>query len=199
MKKILVLALALVLALTLFTACGGNTDNGDSGTNTPNQQGENNNTPDDNNGGASADPESPEAAFAQFGLNYNDIKAGLGTANEITIEYGNNVNDTVFLREASYMENCETDVDEAAGNAYNQKMFDLCKAASADGKIYKNKTAADGEPDEITSIDDIIDPSVMINVITWSYKIDGMWVDVYMDWNLMGDEIGIRLGGSGKY
>jgi hypothetical protein len=195
MKKILVLALALVMALSL-AACGGN----DTDTPSGNNGGNNSQTqaPAGNDGDNTA-TEGPEAAFAQFGLNLNDVIPGIGTVNETVLENSNEVSDSAFRCSAAYLENSETEIDEAAGNAYNQKMFDLCKAASVDGKIYKNKTLAGDEPDEITSIDDLIDPSVTRQMITWSYKIDGKWVDVYMNWNLSGDEIGIELGGAGKY
>ncbi|MDR0890218.1 MAG: hypothetical protein LBM28_06210 [Oscillospiraceae bacterium] len=190
MKKLLAFALALLMLLSL-AACGGkdaDTPNGES----PALQGGDDNA-------ANVEPNSVEAAFAQFGLNLEDIKPGIGTANEIALEYGNNVSDTVYYREAYYTENAEAEIDEAVGIAYNQKMFDLCKAASADGKIYKNKTAADGDPDEVASYDELVVPSAMIQMITWSYKVDGIWVDVYMDWGHIGDEIGIQLGGSGTY
>jgi hypothetical protein len=196
MKKIFAIVLVLILALSLLTACSGNENSNapsGSGNNNPASQGDKD-KPNNND-----DPKSPEAAFAQFGLNVNDVKSGLGTPYDVTIQYGNAVSDTIYNRKAAWLEKSESDIDKEAGTAYNRKMFDLCKAASADGKVYRNKTNSSGDPAELASFDDILSDKALINFITWSYKVDGMWVDVYMDWSMLGDEIGINMIGSGSY
>ena len=207
MKKLIPLFFVLILVLSL-AACGLSSSNtpGSNDTSTPPANEAtptiDNSTPDEtpsggNNG--SSDPKSPEAAFRQFGLDVNQVKPNLAEPAETTIQYGNEVSDTLYFRKAAYTEKSDTDIDAEAGKAYNQRMFEYCKSVSADGKVYYNYTNASGEPQELTSVDGLIDETVLINLISWSYKVDGMWVDVYMEWSMTGDEIGITMNGSGSY
>ena len=140
------------------------------------------------------DDKSPKAAFAQFGMDIEEIKPNLATPSDIAIQYGNKVDKTVYYRKATWTEKSDTDIDRDAGNAYNERMFNYCKSISADGKCYKNKTGSDGGPTEIASIDELTG-----FLVSWSYKVDGIWVDVYMEWSKMGNDIGITLQGSGSY
>jgi hypothetical protein len=135
-----------------------------------------------------------EAAFKQFGLNVSQIKPNVGTPDETTVEYGNKVDNNVYLRKAAYKEKSDGRIGNEVGNAYAKKMFDLCKSASADGKVYTNKTNSGDNVSELASPADVTG-----RAITWSYKIDGMWVDVYIDWVTDSNEIGIRLNGSESY
>ena len=188
MKRILFLTVCLAATVMFTAACGGNASKkkaADGATETATEQVE-------------AKAEAPasvlESAFKQFGLNVNQIKPNVGTPDETTIEYGNKVDNSVYLRKAAYQEKSETRIDNEVGKAYTRKMFDLCKAASADGKIYTNKTNSGDNVSELASADEITGTG-----ITWSYKINGMWVDVYMAWVIDGDDIGINMNGSGTY
>ncbi len=182
-------AIVLCLAaVTMFSACGGNASKkkaADGATETATEQ-------------AATTTQAPtsvlEAAFKQFGLNVSQIKPNVGTPDETTVEYGNKADKNVYLRKAAYKEKSGSRIGNEVGNAYAKKMFDLCKSASADGKIYTNKTNSGDNVSELTSPADVTG-----RAITWSYKIDGMWVDVYIDWVTDSDEIGIRLNGSDSY
>jgi hypothetical protein len=145
--------------------------------------------------------EKVKAAFQQFGLDVEQVKPKIGEPYEITLQYGNEISTTVYYRKAAYMEKLSTDVDKAAGHAYNERMFNYIKTVAADGKIYGNITMSDGSPGEIESYQALVDSQAeyLIKLYFYSYKYDGMWIDVYPEWAEYGKDIGISMNGSGTY
>ena len=132
------------------------------------------------------------AAFKQFGLDLEKVKPNVAEPYEVTMQYGNKVDQTVYYRKAAWKEKSETDIDKETGTNYNKRMFDYIKSISADGKIYANKTMSD-----LKEVENYSDLKGLL--ITWSFKYNGMWVDVYPDYSGSGKEIGISLNGSGSY
>lgn len=193
MKKVLsILTIVILLGTMLFvlTGCGAKEEtakNGDSSSSSS-KSGNNNSS-----GDIIAD------SFKQFGVDLEKVKPNMGTPNKTSNEYGSEVSDTVYYKKAAYIEKVDTEIDKTVGKEYNEKMFNYIKSISADGKCYTSKTGSDGAPTEITSVDELIDESALINMISWGYKYDGMWVDVYMEWSMIGSEIGITLQGAGSY
>jgi hypothetical protein len=185
MKKAITFVLVLILALSLLTACGGKGSTAQGGNNTPDS--------------AAADNNDASAAFAQFGLDVTKIKPNLGTPEEVSIQYGNAVDTTVYYRKAAWLEKSDVAIDVATGLAYNERIFDYIKSISADGKCYKNKTVS-----EEAVIDNYSDLSGGL-VVTLSFKYDGMWIDVYFEFTgntgFVGEEfaIGVTMNGSGSY
>jgi hypothetical protein len=211
MKKIILLAFALTLTLV---ACGDDKDsggskttnptasNGGNSTNPPTSQGGNDTTPSGNNGGENQSSGYVVVdSFKQFGADLDKVKPNIGTPDEVTIEYGNAVGTSVYACKASWMEESENDdIEYSIGYNYNERMFEYCKSISADGKCYYNYTESSKNPNEVASYE-VLDSEQEIGLAyTWSYKVDGMWVDVYMEYTTDGDnDIGIRLGGADTY
>jgi hypothetical protein len=176
---------ACLAVVMMFTACGGDEE-----------------TKPINNGGGDepTTEQNVEAAFAQFGLELDKVKPNVATPNETTIKYSNTVDETVYYRKAAWQEQSETDISSEVGNDYNERMFDYMKSVAADGKIYTNKTMSDST-EEIASYQYFIDKAEgeIVTMVTWSYKYDGMWIDVYLDYAMKGSDIGVSLNGSGSY
>jgi hypothetical protein len=174
MKKFLVLALALVLALTLFTACGGNTDNSENNAKPPATQGENSNTPDDNNGGdngsgnASADLTTIEGFLSAFGLTEDDIKCANFTRLDIT--------SNVITEGPEYGKITEI------GAYVSQKLTDEEVKAWLDQIISKlNSLSAEGKIDNLLADEDLTTEYIMgakPYTGSGSYTYNGKNVDV---------------------
>ena len=177
--------IALTVGLWMISCTGGNSKKQSSDTSeAPTEQAANNKTTLDN---------SVAAAFKQFGLDLEKVKPNVTQPYDITLRYGNKVDQTVYYRKAAWMEKSETDIDPEVGTAYNRRMFEYIKSISADGKIYKNKTMEGGE----SVVENYSDLKGLL--ITWSYKYNGMWIDVYPNYSGLGEEIGISVNGSGSY
>jgi hypothetical protein len=139
---------------------------------------------------------STKAAFQQFGIDLDKVKPNVAAPDNDMLEFGNKVDNTVYYRKATWVEKSETDITPATGNAYNERVFDYIKTVAADKKIYQNITSNGKNPaTEIESYDYFAD----LLLITWSYKYNGMWIDVYPEYKGSGKEIGISMNGSGSY
>ncbi len=182
MRNVVAIAISLAAA-TIFSAC--------------NKGGENNGKNGNGNGNTEQTLEEKEAAaFAQFGLDLEQVKPNAAAPYEVTIKYGNEVSQTVYYRKAAWKEKSETDISSEIGNAYNERMFNYMKSVAADKKIYTNKTL--GNPVEIENYSYFTSGRQLL--ITWSYKYNAMWIDVYLDYNTTeSEEIGLSMNGSGSY
>jgi hypothetical protein len=126
MKKLVLLALALVLALSL-AACGGNTDNpsgngGNNSTNPPASQGENGTTQ-----GGNADTKTVEGVLAAVGLKVDDVKPN-GTTDM------NTDNDSTSTGVQFWLEG--TKYEDFDATSYIDKLWNVVITASDDGGIY---------------------------------------------------------------
>jgi len=174
-KKFLALLLILILALSLLTACGGI------------------NIPADDVNDIIED-QSPLAAFAQFGVDLEQIKPDLADPYETAIAVGNRVDSTVYYRKAAWMEKSSQSIDDTAAHAYNERVFDYIKTISADGNCYQNKTMSGNETVAEHYAD--IRESLLISL---SFRVDGMWVDVYFEYTSPGQAVGVTMNGTGEY
>ena len=176
------IAIALAISLTMISCKGGKS----------NQQQEANASEVEQSATNSQAADPVAAAFKQFGLDLEKVKPNVAEPYEVTMQYGNKVDQTVYYRKAAWKEKSETDIDKETGTNYNKRMFDYIKSISADGKIYTNKTMSDlKEVENYSELKGLL--------ITWSFKYNGMWIDVYPDYKGLGKEIGISLNGSGSY
>ncbi|MDR0965127.1 MAG: hypothetical protein LBM75_01235 [Myxococcales bacterium] len=185
MKKIfsLVAVLLGILLAAPMMGCGGDDEK------------ENSNSNNNNNNNNSTDP---SAAFQQFGLSLDQVKPNVATEDEYTTKYGNKVDSTVYYRQAAYKEDSDEAISTEVGLAYNTRMFDYTKSIAADGKCYTNYTGSDHNPTEVESYEALNGGAGF--AMTWSYKYNGMWIDVYVDYIISDDdEIGISLQGAGYY
>lgn len=140
------------------------------------------------------------AAFQQFGLSLDQVKPNVGTENAYTIQYGNKVDSTVYYRKAAYKEDSDEGISTEVGLAYNTRMFDYIKSIAVDGKCYTSYTGNDYNPTEVESYEVLNSGPGFGFAYTWSYKYNGMWIDVYVDYTSADDdEIGISLQGAGSY
>ena len=123
MKKLLALALVMVLALSLLAACG------DSDGNSSDTPGDGDNTP----GGGNETPDTNTVAgyLEQFGLTEDDVKADGFTSFEGP--------DGWLIK-----------VNASAGqfDAWGKKVFDKTKSVSADGKCYTDMYPHDTDEKE---------------------------------------------------
>jgi len=179
--KISVIALAISF---MMVSCGGG--------NSKKQTAETQNEQEESVADSKAANDPVAAAFKQFGLDLDKVKPNVAEPYEITMQYGNKVDNTVYYRKAAWKEKSESDIDKETGFAYNKRMFEYIKSISADGKIYTNKTMSD-----LQEIEDYGDIKGLL--ITWSFKYEGMWIDVYPDYKGLSNEIGISMNGSGSY
>ena len=164
------------------------------------KDGKNNGGSDDNgngnNNGNNGNTNTVEAAFKQFGVDVDKIKPNVAAAGNY--ETGNKVDATVYYRKAWYFEQSTTDIPDAKGLEYNTKMFNYIKSIAADGKCYTSYTDSGGN--NLQEIAEYDKGTALVWNYTWSYKYNGMWVDVYMDYQMSGDKkIGIQLQGAGSY
>jgi predicted small lipoprotein YifL len=164
MKKAITLALVLVLALSLLTACGGK-DNGGGSTTTPPansntttppaSQGGNDTTP-SNNGNNNADLSTVAGFLSVFGLTETDVKpegAGVGDVSVDDDDYATGIEGRVSW----YVEN-DTD---ALDNQWIKKAIASTKALSSDGKVYVSGTDLS---EEFTF------SSMETNTVQWEYR-----------------------------
>ena len=179
-----VVVMALAIGLVVVSCNDKKNDNGkdDNGNTNGNSNGNSTNT--------------VAAAFQQFGVDVEKIKPNVAAPDDVSIEYGNKVDATVYYRKAFYAEKSDTDIPDETGLDYNTRMFNYIKSISADGKCYTSYTSSDN-PEEIAAYDK---GTALIWNYTWGYKYNGMWVDVYMEYTMSGGKnIGIQLQGAGSY
>ena len=183
--SIRVMMMTIIIGLTVVSCKDGKNNGGSDDNGNGNNNGNNGNT------------NTVEAAFKQFGADVEKVKPNVSTPGNYSS--GNKVDESVYRRIAAYFEKSESDIPAETGLDYNTKMFNYTKSISTDGKCYTNYTDTEdkGNIEEIASYDK---GSGMIWNYTWSYKYNGMWVDVYMQYQMSGDKnIGIRLQGAGSY
>jgi predicted small secreted protein len=160
MKKAITLALVLVLALSLLTACGGkdNTGTGSTGGNnsTPGtSQGGNDTTP-SNNGNNNVDLSTVAGFLSVFGLTEANIKpesAGVGDVSVSDDNYATGIEGRVSW----YVENDTDELD----NQWIKKAIAATKALSPDGKVYVSGTDLS---EEFTF------SSMETNTVQWEYR-----------------------------
>ena len=184
MKKILALALTLIMVLSLAACGGGNDDPKPSGNDTPGtSQQEPSNTPDpgtsqQEQNDPPTEEQTPEelatAAFSQFGINLEDIKpdvAGeVGTGAAAAIKFGNEVKEPLtYGAHATWKIDPADTVSTEEHMAYLEKVYDVIKAVSDDGEVHGSKT--DEKFDKIITTDDLYG--------TWGYQYNGSYIDVY--------------------
>jgi hypothetical protein len=186
-KKMILRFISIFLLLGLVVGCGG--DKEDSIKNKDNET-----TKEE----TSEDPKSPEAAFSQFGVDVEKVKPNLYTPDEEMIKLTNVVDlETVYYRKAAWKETSESGVDMAEGQAYNQRVYEYIKSIAEDNKIYQNVSMNGKEAAEVTSYEEISTDTLMI---TFSYKYNSIWIDVYFDYiDGLGNDIGVNMNGSGTY
>lgn len=155
MRKTIDILLTLMLVLTLC-ACG-NTESPD-----PTLE-------------QTADPmaqseELARDAFAQFGVNLDDIKPDIEGETASWIDVGNRVVTPItYGAMAQWVTVASSNVSQQQISRYLEKIYAAIKAVSDDGQVHGSKS--EGEWDTIITEDNLTG--------TWGYQHDGVYVDVY--------------------
>ena len=178
MKKIIAIALALLMVFALV-ACGGNDNNIDN-TATP----ENSTTQPTNADADKTDPAGEQTAkpadhpvLKLCGLTVSDIEAGVTTLGEGSME-----TETAFLGsmtpEEFSFENFEKWVNALADN---------CRKAAKDGKLYESEMSTE----EITSF--TLDSGALMNVILFIYRTNNKVIYVTASYAVTGSAFSCKL------
>lgn len=188
MKKILALALAFIMALSL-AACGGGND-------TPAPSGSNDNTPssseqqeqpsnNDDGGEDEAPDNTSDDRFTEFGLSFDTVQPEGSTAFEVEDDTDRTYSVTFTMPET---------VTEEVGFSYYKKIYDLTAAISEGGTNYKESggTAISPEVSPMGEWED--EHSAAAHMNTWFYKYNGKLYNVLIMGDIgFGDEISVSI------
>ena len=176
MKKFLILALALMMVLAL-AACG-DTGKTPSGTTDPS-------TSQQPSGGAQTQDEKDTAAFAQFGINIENVKAALdGEVHTYTVlkdPFGYGANAKWSVKPAA-----SATADQQA--AYFEQVYNAIKAIADDDAVHGSKTNQEFE--SVLSLDEAKGTWI------WGYLYNGCYVDAYCE--VSSDILSVQLVYAGQ-
>lgn len=185
MNKLITLLITMMLVLSL-AACGGNEAPVDTTAPGTSQQ-QPSDAPDDStpSGGEQTQEEKTAAAFAQFGLDVESIKADLdGEVSTYAVvkdplDYGAN---------AQWGVKPAAEATDEQTAAYREQVYNAIKAVSDDGEVHGSKT--NGKFEAGLSLEEAADEW------TWGYLYNGSYVDVYYE--AFGGELSLELVYAGK-
>jgi hypothetical protein len=144
MKKLIVLTLALVLALSLV-ACGGNNDNSgnnSTGGNNPTSSNNGGNNNSGNNGGNN-DKSDVDKVLAKYGLTLEDIKPENYVSHTVNVD-----KNTVYMT--------VSEATPAQSEAWVEKMITLAKSKSDDGEIYARNWRHPNQSDKKFDFENVV-------------------------------------------